>query len=256
FGPFAGGELAGAWGEAQNRLPAFMDQLRRGVDPGTAAKNVADAQVDYGSRNFTDAERAIKQFVPFYAFQRRMAEYVTKELLNRPGGPMAQVIKASARASEDDTQGEAAIPLGETDSGSQRFLTGLGLMHESPLGMIGTRDGALSFPETLARFAGSLSPTIKGPLEAVTNQSFFMRGPLGGRELSSMDPAIGGTLANVGEWMGEERPFPARPFLGSPRLEQIAANLPTSRLTTTARTLSDPRKYEGGPFPGSIAAMQ
>src|SRR5690606_12403724 len=88
------------------------------------------------------------------------------------------------------------------------------------------------------------------------NQSFFMRGPLGGRELSSMDPAIGGTLANVGEWMGEERPFPARPFLGSPRLEQIAANLPTSRLTTTARTLSDPRKYEGGPFPGSIAAMQ
>ena len=244
FGPFAGGELAGATFEALNRGAPMLDMLRRGIDSAEAAKRVREAQVDYSRRAFTDTEAKIKEWVPFYSFQRAMAEHVAKELLNRPGGPLAQVIKETARVQDADTQGEAAIPIGESPDGGQRHLTGLGLMHESPLGMIGTRGGNLSFRETGSQLLSAASPLIKGPLEAVTGQSFFMRGPLGGRELTSMDPAIGGTIENIRSLAtGRERKYPAQPFLGSRVLEQIASNSPLSRALTTARTITDARKW-------------
>lgn len=255
LGPLAAGETAGAWIEGQNRLPAFMDQLRRGVDPLTAARKVAEVQVEYGNRAFTESEQAVKQVIPFYSFNRKMANYVAGELANRPGGPLAQVIKQTARAGEEDLHGEAAIPLGETPSGSQRFLSGLGMMHESPLSMIGTRGGQLSLAETGAALAGATTPFIKGPLEAVTGESFFQRGPLGGREVTSQDPLMGGVRANIGQLLGEDRAYPAEP-VGGRTLEQIAANTPLSRLLSTARTATDKRKWEGGLFPGATLGLQ
>jgi len=248
FGPFAGGELAGAWIEGQNRLPPWIDQLRQGVDPEVAAKRVADAQVDYSARAFTDTERAIKHVVPFYSFGSRMAKFVANEIAEKPGGALAQVIKQQARATGTDEnlppyiRGSMSIPLGESATGDKRFLTGLGLMHEGSFLNIPTAMGGVpSLSETGAQLLASTTPLIKGPLEAVSGQSLFQRTPLGGRPLESMDPLGGGLVENVGQLLGGERQYPAEPLVG-PGFEQFLANTPASRVLSTARTLADTRK--------------
>src|SRR5690606_22560253 len=78
----------------------------------------------------------------------------------------------------------------------------------------------------------------------------------GGRDLLDMDPTIGRTISNVSELLGGE-PWEtgsgqAKPFLGQ-GVEFAAANSPLSRLFSTVRTATDPRKYEG-PLPGAGVA--
>ncbi len=41
----------------------------------------------------------------------------------------------------------------------------------------------------------------------------------------------------------------------TPQFENLLMNTPISPALTTARTATDQRKYEGGPFPGSMAAL-
>ena len=83
-----------------------------------------------------------------------------------------------------------SIPLGEDAEGGRSYLTGAGLMMEDPLGFLGggVRGGLLE--------AGSrLNPLLKAPLEWMAGQSFFQKGPMGGRRLEDLDPTIGRTLA-------------------------------------------------------------
>jgi len=91
--------------------------------------------------------------------------------------------------------------------------------------------------------AGSrLNPALKMPLEWMTGQTFFQKGPSGGRPLEDLDPTIGRTMANIKEMMGGEKTRDAKPLAGSQALEFILGNSPASRLMTTTRTLTDPRK--------------
>ena len=85
-----------------------------------------------------------------------------------------------------------------------------------------------------------LNPMIKGPLEALTNQSFFQRGPLGGRPLGDMDPIIGRTLSNVQQMLTGEK-VPTSAWKIPKTFEHFMANTPYTRLLTTGKTLSDVR---------------
>jgi len=83
--------------------------------------------------------------------------------------------------------------------------------------------------------AGSrLNPLLKAPLEWMAGQSFFQKGPMGGRSLEDLDPTIGRTLANL---IGRRE---AVRWPGSEWVEFAVANSPLSRLTTTARQLTGP----------------
>lgn len=102
-------------------------------------------------------------------------------------------------------------------------------MLEDPLSFLGSgfRGAGL---EALSR----INPLIKGPLEWATGQSFFQKTPMGGRPLEDLDPTLGRTISNIA---GEQYPVEL------PRsLEALAANSPLTRLFTSARTASDPRK--------------
>lgn len=260
FAPAVAGRQLGSLVEAQNRIEGYLELRRQGYAPERAAERIRQAHVDYS--NLSDTERQVRRWVPFMAFSKGMAEFVADELLQRPGGRLGQTIRASNQRSDEpmpDYVGQtAAIPLGTLPDGSQRFLTGFGLAHEDSGNLIGFRGGMPDLGGTLAELGSRLNPLLKYPIEAATGESLFQRGPLGGRDILDQDPTIGRLISNVSELAGAgPRELPsgrAKPFI-SQGFEQLASNLPTSRLMTTLRTLTDKRKLSGGPFPGSMAAL-
>jgi len=242
FGPMAAGEDVGYLVEGLNRLSPFIQQLTKGVDPGYAASKIKAAQVDYAGRAYTKFEREfMTRLFPFYKFFRGVTPYTVRQLWEHPGGKMAQSIRATNLSGSqgglmpDYVGSSAAIPIpegfpliGPGEGGDERYLTGLGLMHEDPLSFAGSGPGL----EALSR----LNPIIKGPLEAITRQSFFQKGPRGGRPMDDLDPVTGRILGNI---TGQEEPVR---YPGMNVLDPILANSPASRLLTTIRTATETEK--------------
>lgn len=238
FAPAAAGDIAGHYTDALNRLTPFVELLRKGVHPKEAARRVRDAQIDYTPSAQTKFSReVVGRAFPFAKFTMGAVPYTLSQLWEHPGGKLAQTIRASRSASSNDASTPdyvaetLSVPLGTADDGTKRYLSGLGLMHEDPLGFVG--GGARGM---LLEAGSRLNPIAKAPLEWATGESFFQRGPTGGRDLSSMDPTVGRTLANV---VGREDPVT---FPGSDAIEFVLGNSPVSRLLTSARTATDPRK--------------
>src|SRR5574343_149427 len=251
FGPAAGGEEIGHSVESLIRLSGWLNQIRKGVDPIEAAKRVGDAQVLYGNKNYTNFETQwMTRMVPFFKFSRKMIPQIVQDLAQRPGGRYGQMIRMM-RASQD--QGELApdyvrdslsIPfannpvlesvMGKAPEGTDRYITGFGLPHEDLLSFSPTARGSML--ELLSR----TNPLIKAPLEFATGETFFQRGPEGGRELSKLDPTVGRLISNLGRMTGlRESTDPVR----LPQVvEQAITNSPLTKAVTTARMLTDERK--------------
>lgn len=236
FAPAAAGEEASHIIEGFNRISSFIHQLRKGVSAQEAAAEVLRSQAVYDARYFTPFEREVMQRAfPFFKFSKAMAVWMPMELMQRPSGKLAQLLRTANRLREPDIMTPdyvaetTSIPLGQDAEGGRSYLTGAGLMMEDPLGFLGggVRGGLLE--------AGSrLNPLIKAPLEWATGQTFFQKGPMGGRSIEDLDPTIGRTLANL---TGQRE---AVRWPGSEGLEFAIANSPLSRMTTTARQLTSP----------------
>jgi hypothetical protein len=245
FAPAAVGQNIGHFVEGLNRLAPFIEQLKKGVDPLSAAQKVGAAQVEYSSRHYTKFEQeAMSRLFPFFKFARQQLPWTIRQLIETPGGKLAQTIRGANRArnpnelTPDYIAETAAVPLGSNGE-NDRYLTGFGLAFENPLGFnpVGPLYGDLRTP--LGELGSQLNPAIKAPLEYALGRTFFQRGPQGGRDLQDLDPTLGRLAANV---TGQEKPVR---FPGSELLEVISGNLPTAKLATTARQLTDPRKGVG-----------
>lgn len=257
FGPVAAGDIVGRYTDDMNRLVPFINQIKKGVDPVKAMKKIQEMQVDYSPRSFSEFEKGLKHLLPFYSFSSRQVPYVAKELATNPAGRLGKIVRATrlARGEEDGSLpeyigGTTAIPLGENEEGDKRFITGLGLMHEDPLSFL-TMDKNSIFPaggEFMTELMSRTNPIIKAPMEIAAGESFFQRGPMGGRELVDMDPTIGRLASNVSEAVTgqpiEDASGRAIPF-GGQITEHLIANSPLSKMFTTARVMTDPRKWEG-----------
>lgn len=238
FAPLAAGQHIGHYIEGLNRLTPFLENLRKGVDPAEAAARVAQTQVDYAGRAYTKFEKGVAaRMFPFYKFSKGMIPYTISRLWEAPGGKLAQTIRAQndARGNDASTPDyvaeSASIPLGANEDGSQRYITGFGLPMEDAMSFLGggVRGG-------LMEAASRLNPLLKAPLEWATGESFFQKGPQGGRDLEDLDPTIGRILANVS---GETKPVDL-----PDGLEFLVANSPLARGLTTLRTATDPRKRD------------
>jgi len=234
FGPAAAGEELAYAIESFNRISPFIEQLKRGVDPTEAAANVLKAQAVYDSRYFTPFEReTMSRVMPFFKFSKSMPIWMFSELKEKPGGKLAQMLRAANRARNPDVMTPdyvaetTSVPLGDSPDGSQRYLTGAGLMFEDPLSFLG---GGVR--GALLEGGSRLNPLLKMPLEWGTGQTFFQKGPMGGRSLEDLDPTIGRTLANL---TGQRDPVK---FPGSDAIEYLAGNSPASRALSTGRQLS------------------
>ena len=245
------GAAASEYVEGMNRLEGLIGQLMRGVDPAQALERVKAAQVDYSGRKYTNFERNVATgAVPYYKYMKGMIPFITKELLDKPGGPLAQFIRASRHSTSGDPQIPGyireglAIPLPEaaqSDPDTRRMIGQLGLMHESPLALF-------PGPQMLQEAASQLNPILKAPLELAGGHSFFQHGPMGPRDLSDADPPIARTVSNIRDLITGGKTDLPEPFFGLPggqTIEHLASNLPTSRAVSTLRTLVDPRGYKG-----------
>ena len=192
-------ERAGRRVEDALRIGTYIEGLRQGMTPDAAADLVTKTQVDYSPRAFTNFERKLKQWVPFYSYPRGIAPLVAENLLYRPGGLQGQVtraVSAGTRPSEDsfvpeDLRKTTAIPLpGQygKDGKLERYLTKIDLPWRSlvdlvspSLGNTGLETVSKTLQKTGMNLAGQLNPLIKAPLEMLLNRQLYS-----GRELSDL----------------------------------------------------------------------
>jgi hypothetical protein len=251
FAMLKAGDILGQASDNLNRLVPYLTLKKRGVATNEALQRVMSSQVDYSTKTLTATERNIMtRLFPFWRYSSKMVPFTIQELLNRPGGAMAQAMRVGGKVGvgEDDFIPEhlrqnIAIPLsgalGSRDPERQRFLTGLGLMHEDPLSLYqpaGTFSGTIQ--NTLQDLLGRANPLLKAPAEMAFRQQLFS-----GRDLLDLDSNLGRIAQNIGNLAGME--------LGDtpPRIplwvDQFASASPASRLLTTLRTLTDPAKGAG-----------
>ncbi len=199
------------------RSGVFLNQIRKGVDPGAAADLVRMSQVDYSPAAFTSFERGLKRVMPFYSFQKGILKSIGDQLMYNPGGTQGQLVRAVTRGtqpSEDNFIPEylrqsAAIPLppdlpwifgGSQREGLQRYLTNIDLPFESTFNLFTPGTGATTsavIGNTLAKTGSNLlgmtNPLIKAPIEFVTNRQLFS-----GRDLSDLYSVLERDLGEVG----------------------------------------------------------
>lgn len=129
-----GGDVAG-FVEELNRLSPYIAYRKQGYSADAAAEMVKKIQVDYSNPTHWEGKYG-RNVIPFYMFAKGMLPMVATELAQHPGGPMAQTVKASGRASQDNPQphwlrGQTTVPM---DAG---HIGGLGLMHDDASSLLG-----------------------------------------------------------------------------------------------------------------------
>lgn len=274
WAPVVAGQELADFTETMNRVSPFAELLWKGVDPAEAARIVKGVQVNYSNRAFTRFETDVMQRVfPFYKFTRKKGEWVVKTLSEQPGGALAQSIRAASLGRVEGYAPEhvaetASIPLtgmlgpkepGPGERATHRYLSSLGFMFEDPIQMMSSDPREIG-RELLAR----ANPLMKYPLEAITGQTFFQKGPqgVGGRPLSDLTPILPGMLANVGGIPTGDQPVggPGGPTgrevrrrmsetYGMAGLEHAMMNTPYARWISEARqaTANIPPTMEGDP---------
>lgn len=266
------GEDTAAAIEGLNRIAPFVSYLRQGISPAEAARKVKAAQVDYSA--MTQFERRVmKRIFPFYSFTRRITPYVVEQLVQRPSGAIAQVLRESARLREKDsasallpswvTRG-TAIPLGGKD-GHDKYLMSLGLAHEDPLTMLYLgKTPWQTISGTTRQVLSRINPLPKSIIEAATGKTLY-----GGADIRFQKPAwayAGQNLAEAGvpgagTFFGDDpwfKPSPTKTLLANinpfstswPGYAAFAATrgyVPygSPRHMTLDRILTDPRKGWG-----------
>lgn len=253
FAPFATSDKIGTYTDRLNRLGPFIKMMREGWEPGAAMDRINSVQVNYDPDTFTKTEQALKELFPFYSYTSRMTKHVAKELVTNPGGGLANTIRLQNAARDrsgttpDHIADTAAIPdpFYKSTDGTKQYLTGLGLMHEDALQFMQPSASAVT-GEVLSR----LNPLAQKAIELGTGRSLFFKEPGGGRPIEDLDPTIGRILANVTGSQDAVR------YPGDWVVENVNSMLPTSRLTTTARQLTDPRKSLGGKLLNTFTGMK
>lgn len=214
-------EEAGRYTDGINRLTGFIDQLRKGVDSGEAAKVVNAIQVNYKPESFTRFERTVlKRLIPFYSFHRKVIPEIVKTLMEKPGGRVAQTIRATNQPRSGDSfmpdyvSEGAAIPMGDG-----RYVTGFGLMHEALNDVVGIKPSVSGTVTRTAQKLGSMmNPLAKLPVEIMSGVNLY-----------------------TGRPQKELYQYPT----DDPLTNMILGNSPAARAIHTSRKLIDERKGLG-----------
>jgi|GEM_PF-1442635 len=205
-------DAVGSTVEDALRGGVFLNQIRKGVDPGEAADLVRLSQVDYSPQAFTSFERGLKKLVPFYSFQKGIVPSIMDNALYRPGGLMGQSIRGVVRGTEpsednfipEHMRQSAAIPLpAEWGSGNpelQRSLTNLDLPWESffqlftpGVGSTATARLADTIRKTGSNLLGMTTPLVKAPIESFTGRQLYS-----GRDLNDLYSVLERDFGDVG----------------------------------------------------------
>lgn len=230
----------GRWVEGQKSIAAFargvenygrehlfIQQLRRGFDPVSAAQETNRIMIDY-ARGKTAFERDIvNNAVFFYSFPRATLSNSLKSLVNRPGTITTQLHGVTAVQEMLRDPNAAPLPhekmqqllssrgaqkiirqLGQTSDGMAIVLENAGMPIEdlgrflniqtpTEMSLSSVLDaGIQSFQKTGLSVFAQLNPVIKTPMELIANKSFFFDKPLDSKFLRKF-PIMAETSGDV-----------------------------------------------------------
>jgi len=240
-----------------NRAPLYIYLRKKGWSETAASLQVKKMHFDYNDLSPFEQD-VVKRVIPFYTFTRKMAGLTADTLTRYPGGMMRQTLRNAqygnaAPGTPDYVAEQLALPLegtpfASTTPGEERYFTGFGLGHEDPLSFIAA-DSHNIVPSMLQKggleVLSRMGPIPKMPLEWFTQELFFQKGPLGGRDIDDADPVFARTLQNIeDEWITKKRSYEPKPEYQIGLFpEFLLSNSGTpARLLQTIRTLNDPRK--------------
>lgn len=212
------------------RVNHYVTLRKQGWAPEAASNEVLKYQIDY-SKVLTDTERAVfRRLFPWLSFSKGTLPVVLEDLVSQPGK-----ITGTVRATTGGRpQGEfvptyigegAALPLGQNEDGTQRYLSSFGLpIEDESIKLLGSLlKGDLGRAGEIG--LGATFPWVKSPLELIFNKQLYS-----GRPLEDLKPY---QFADLGGLLNEKQ---ARV------LTEIAANTPASRTLSTINKLTDERK--------------
>jgi hypothetical protein len=189
-----------------NRAAGYIGLILQGVSPEAAARRIKDAHVDYSS--LTKVEREwFRRVMPFWSYTSRIGNYVTRNLLDDPGGRMFQFgIRLPERIAEN-SGGEEYVPssirsryglslepmrdipvisdainaIAPKKEGTSAWLADIDLPGIDQLNQIKVQTTLEGKPKvlpstwsTFQSFAGQgLNPMLKTGLETLTGQDFY-----------------------------------------------------------------------------------
>jgi hypothetical protein len=214
------GRKTGDFVEDTLRVGHYLAQRANGLSPADAASSVRKYFFDFSE--VTPMEKSVmRRIFPFYTWTKKNTPLVLKEVLQNPGGKLAQSVRAVNEPRDRDGyipewvgQGGAAIPTGKEG----RFVTSLGLPFESA-------------------FNWNVSPTVGKTIQRNVEQTVGAMNPLirtGYTAASGRDPFSGRAI-------DELYAYPTN----IPLVNALVANSPGSRAVSTARRLTDERKDLG-----------
>lgn len=236
FAPIKFGEGLSMATEDLNRIAPFLAFLKQGVSPEEAARRVQKIQIDYSS--LSEFEKQIKGWIPFYTFSSRALGLTFGDLITNPGGKQAWAIRATNRAQDPERpipehiRRGTAIPLGQNEDGTDRYLSGFGLAFEDSLDL-----GSAAFGDvqgTASSLMSRVRPGVQALVETATGRSMFFD-----RDLGDLDPQVGRLRDNV---LGRDTKGLAEPIAGSPAAEFLVGKSPLARVVATANKSLDDRK--------------
>jgi hypothetical protein len=194
----------------------FLSALKQGYSPAEAAQQAYRVNYDYG--NLTPFEsNVMRRIMPYYSWTRQNIPAQLGQLAARPGGMQGIAARVAGNLRgpgllPESVRDDLAIPVGDEQGGTQRFLSTLDLPPENAFDMV--QEGPEQWQRMAMGLLGETNPLIKGPLELATGKQFYS-----GRDLGDLFSTTGNGLA-----------------------EQALMNSPASRLLSTYRTATDPRK--------------
>lgn len=214
------------------RTNHYVTLRKQGFDPRAAADEVMKYQIDYSK--MTAAGRSVfRRVFPWFSFSSGTLPTVLEDLVSQPG-KIVNTVRAvtGGRASGEFVPGwigeGAALPLGQNDDGTQRYLSSFGLPVEDEsfkaMGSLAKGDVTRAAEQAL----GMTFPWFKSPLELLFNKQLSS-----GRPLTDLKPY---EFASLGGLLNDRQ---ARV------LTEVAANTPASRTLSTINSLTDDRKGPG-----------
>jgi hypothetical protein len=224
------GEQAAIKAEFYNRAAMFQYLTKHKRMTDEAAGELVDRiQLDYSALSGFE-KGVMKRMMPFYAFTRLYGETMFKQLYERPGGPLASMIKGTGKAHGDEEflpdylksttmiKGSELPVIGGL-FGKDSYITGFGMAHENPLAYLGGGPR-----RAIQEGLSAATPIPKTIAEYGLNQSFFQHG----RSLD--DLKLGGVAEDIGKKFGDKWG----------RMAALAeAALPTTRYSSTYNALRD-----------------
>ena len=229
--PMQVGEQLGAYIEFQNRMEAFIHLRRQGWDAHTAALKVKEIHFDYSDLNDFE-KKVLRRNVLFYDFMRKNLALQANLLFKQPGGKTAQIVRAENRLQEEAKGKDGFIPshlreglsirlpgeVAGAPPGTARYFSQTGLLpiDEAVSRFQFDRSGfPLAIRRTAEKFASQLAPWYSAPIEQFA-----------GKQLSTGRP------------LKDLYQYPT----GDQDVDFWLQKMPTSRLVSTIRSLSDERK--------------